>query len=809
MYASIIMNLLSLLWTSDKVLFGLIITSLAIFLVCALMAITFLVLIMIHYSNNQLIKNPLNKDNIAYLIIDACNIFSVSSHYPYAVILWLMIANVLLIICAITRVFTGKKSKLKESIKSSNSLSIIIVVMLFAGFSLLVFGICFYFFMKTKSEINASSGKIEAFNTYLLEHMYFTDKAVLAPLQNIPSSSIDIINNIEASLYAYLSKPSDQMRKDDYGKLFFTYNLYQHYSQMGLINNNLGNTLENTFNIANIFKYYIALNNLKSGTETFEDYYGVNNTSKDVNVRITKASREAEAGFNKTTRDAEKGFNKTTRDAELGFNKTTMDAEKGFNKTTRDAESGLNKTTRDAESGFNKTTRDAESGFNKTTREIDKGFNKTTREIESGFNKTTNALAPGFNQSTKEIEQGFNQSTKELTSGFNDITSGLINIRVKNLFSDVTFSEWNAANSLMSKYTFIKDYSNQYIKLIHNTNNGDYISQGVLLNAANYSATVCINASGMANSFSLDKGLNSFINMAVFIAIVTVLPFILIWILLTSNAATIMDISVKKEKYETVNNNIDDEGAKLSGLNNELENILEKIANAEKVQGGSNKNKNKNKNKKGGDQSDNYGRVREDFGPVKELRKELKYVEFATDLNSIVEKIVEIANTMKESMDVIMKTPPDYENDFTNKSNVQRVKNKTSDYMENALKIVKKIIDKFNIKAEITKENQDVIINTFTNNAKLTLDNSEKKLIIDKFTNIFELYNRLTVIKDLIKDKSIIITPVPMPLPMPLPTLAPTLAPMPSPKQESSLVSNSNDLQSFIKSYNDKYENKK
>ena len=89
-------------------------------------------------------------------------------------------------------------------------------------------------------------------------------------------------------------------------------------------------------------------------------------------------------------------------------------------------------------------------------------------------------------------------------------------------------------------------HSNQYIKLIQNIDNGDNISAKILLNAANFASTASVNASGMANSFSLDKGLNSFIYMAVFIAIVTVMPFILIWLLLSSNAGSIIDLTLKK-----------------------------------------------------------------------------------------------------------------------------------------------------------------------------------------------------------------------------------------------------------------------
>jgi hypothetical protein len=646
MYASIIMNLFSLLLSSDKRLLFAVCLSIAIFVVCALMAIVFLVLIMMHYSNNQLLKNPVNKDTIAFEIIGACNIFSVSSKYPYSVIMWMMMANVLIVLIAIYLVFFGKtdlNKSITNSLKTMFSLPVAGVVILFAGFSLLVFGICFYFFMQTKSEINAANTKIEAFNNYLLNHMYFTDNNVLAPLRNIPSSSIDIINNIEASLHAYLSKKSSDMDLSDYGKLFFTYNLYQHYCQMGLINGeNLGSTLENTFNTLNILKYFISLNtNNNTNTNTIET------------------------------------------------------------------------------------------------------FEDNKNDIKSG----TNADVSGIKSS----------------------------IRVKNMFSDVTFTDWNAATSLMSKYTFIKDYSNQYIKLIQNTeitDKGNKISSKRIFDAANYSSNVCVNASEMANSFNLDKGLNSFITMAVFIAIVTVLPFILIWFLLSSNAGAILDATFKKDIYDTSISNIDVQGTKLTQLSKKVDSIMEKIKILNDSTGTKEGGSKLHKKKKGGVGEGETGTV------SPESVKDEKYLDYVSTLESTVQEIEDIVNSMNDSVNTIHTIREDND-DLQEKIYAAEAAKKTAEAAAEAAKKTaeaaaeaaaeaqrnydkktKEIFAKLKVNTYITiaigilNKIIDRYINTDTILKTDEFKGIKTEKILEIFKNIIESTNHIKVIQYLVNDKT-------------------------------------------------------
>jgi len=283
--------------------------------------------------------------------------------------------------------------------------------------------------------------------------------------------------------------------------------------------------------------------------------------------------------------------------------------------------------------------------------------NKST---ETFVDTDITVIQKGSDTARKEIQAGSDTARKEIQAGANTLS----NIRVKNLFSDVKFTDWNAATSLMSKYTFIKDYSNQYIKLIQNTENGNKISSKILLDAANYSSNACVNASEMANSFNLDKGLNSFITMAVFIAIVTVLPFILIWFLLSSNAGAILDATFKKDVYDTSISNIDVQGTKLTQLSKKVDSIMEKIKilNGSPVTGGSKLHK----KKKGGGEGEpvKLDEVKLDEVKLDDVKVELKeeskpktkdekYLDYVSTLESTVQEIEDIVNSMNDSVNTI------------------------------------------------------------------------------------------------------------------------------------------------------------
>ena len=444
MKTSVIMNLISVLMENDPVLLGLIGLSTLIFIVCALMAVILLMLIMMNYSNAQLIKNPLNKDTIAYQMRDACNInlTRISANYPYGVIMWLLFINLLIIIFAVVRIFNNfsnddagnERVENNKKLFGSSKTSAVIIVILFAGVSVLMFGICYLFFSKTKNTINNANQNVTKFNDLVSSSMYTTNAEILKQLRAMPTNTIDITNNIENALTIYFKdtkgKKSEQF-VTDLSQLFFTFNLYQHYIEMGVNQNNtaVSSALISVFNTTNIFKYAIG-------------------KSSDAKT-------------------------------------------------------------------------DAES-------------NGETSETKSS------------------------------------------------VFTDVDSSSWPAADYLISKYTFIKDYSNYYIQLIQNndfyTNDmKSTLTPQTLLQAANIASNSSVEASQLANSFNLNASLNSFISMAVWIAIITVLPFVVIWFILSGTAEGSMEILLQKEIDTNADKTIADSNTRLYEIKNTLTSLERRI----------------------------------------------------------------------------------------------------------------------------------------------------------------------------------------------------------------------------------------
>jgi hypothetical protein len=440
MKTSVIINLWNVLVENDRLLLFFICLSTLIFIVCALMAIILLMLIMMNYSNAQLIKNPLNKDTIAYQMRDACNInlTRVSSNYPYGVIMWLLFINLIIIIIAVGYTFTGKGSDGKERVENNKKLfgSNIwfgaLVLILFAGVSVLMFGICYLFFSKTKKSINHANVNVAKFNSLVSSSMYSTDTEILKILRSLPTSTIDITNKIDSVLQLYVSKlkkTSPKQLEKDLSELFFTFNLYQHYIKMGINQNNtaVSNALMSVFNSTNILKYTI-----------------------------------------------------------------------------------------------------------------------------------------GKSEDAKEDSEENGENIKS------------------SVFTDVDSSSWPAADYLISKYTFIKDYSNNYIQLIQNS---DYYTgkfqeiatPQLLLKAANNTSNNSISASQLANSFNLNASLNSFISMAVWIAIITILPFILIWIILSGTAEGSMELLLQKEFDTNVDKTISNSKTRLYELQSTLASLERQI----------------------------------------------------------------------------------------------------------------------------------------------------------------------------------------------------------------------------------------
>ena len=562
------------------------------------MAAILTLLIIINTSNDKLKKNPLNKETVAYEIQEACNILYITSKYPYGVIIWLMSINILLVIYALIRVFSSTESKPEAATvenKSSlgNRLTLILVVIVFTIITAFVFGICLYFFLNAKLQINIVNANIVDFNGYIIQNIYKTAD-ILVPLQNVPTNSLQIMHNIEESIINYLDSHDKKYFKDennyktitnDLGKLFFTFDLYHHYNDMGLNNPNLHSALKNIFNLTNIFKYTIY-NNIK-----------INQTGPDVAANDTEQN--------------------------------------------------------------------------------------------------------------------------------------------PTIFKDTVNGSWPATDNLIKKYTFIKDYSNQYIELVQssvskeNNINGNIIPGECLLNAANIAANVCVNASQKANNFDLESSLSSFMTMSTFILIATALPFIIIWLLLMTDMGAKFQTSVIKDTENNASKNIKTKETEMVEIQNEFTKLKEtyNTINATNTTNG---------------------------GTLEEEQKN-KLVEVSNDFISLGKKISDICSIVNESSKIIVNRF----NKLKDQTNVQINNNtKESDYKQLELlipniriantiigectKLINDIYELLKNIQNLIKDNETVTNNLSTfsrslkqfNEQKLNVENTYEILIKEKSTNI-------------------------------------------------------------------------
>ena len=598
MNASLFINFFKLLFEKDTVLFGLLLVCLLINIICVIMAAILTLLIIINTSNDKLKKNPLNKETVAYEIQEACNILYITSKYPYGVIIWLMSINILLVIYALIRVFSSTESKPEAATvenKSSlgNRLTLILVVIVFTIITAFVFGICLYFFLNAKLQINIVNANIVDFNGYIIQNIYKTAD-ILVPLQNVPTNSLQIMHNIEESIINYLDSHDKKYFKDennyktitnDLGKLFFTFDLYHHYNDMGLNNPNLHSALKNIFNLTNIFKYTIY-NNIK-----------INQTGSDVAANDTEQNAT--------------------------------------------------------------------------------------------------------------------------------------------IFKDTVNGSWPATDNLIKKYTFIKDYSNQYIELVQssvskeNNINGNIIPGECLLNAANIAANVCVNASQKANNFDLESSLSSFMTMSTFILIATALPFIIIWLLLMTDMGAKFQTSVIKDTENNASKNIKTKETEMVEIQNEFTKLKEtyNTINATNTTNG---------------------------GTLEEEQKN-KLVEVSNDFISLGKKISDICSIVNESSKIIVNRF----NKVKDQTNVQINNNtKESDYKQLELlipniriantiigectKLINDIYELLKNIQNLIKDNETVTNNLSTfsrslkqfNEQKLNVENTYEILIKEKSTNI-------------------------------------------------------------------------
>jgi hypothetical protein len=513
MNASLFINFFKLLLNRDNTLFGILLVCLLINIICLIIAAIFTILIILDTSNDKLKKNPLNKETLTFEIQDACNILFMTSKYPYGIIIWLMFVNIILTIYALIRVFTNPNIKKEEStdktLLGNSRLTLIVVVIVFAILNVIVFGICLYLFLYTKLKINTINNYIVDFNGYIIQNMYKTQD-ILLPLQNMPSNSLQIMHNIEESIINYLESHDEAYFKDennykvitnDLGKLFFTFDLYQHYIQMGLNNPSLHSALKNIFNITNIFTYTIH-NNIQ------------------INI----------------------------------------------------------------------------SGPDST--------NETLQE--------------------------------------------------PSIFKDTDNSTWPATDNLIKKYTFIKDYSNQYIELVQNSISknekseirGNTIQGECLLNAANIASNVCVNASQKANNFNLESTLNSFMFMSTFILISLALPFIIIWLILMTDIGSKFQSSVTKETEKNSLDNIKTKETEIANIKDEFN----KLENTYKI-----------------NNTLNGGVLTED--------KKIKLIELSNDSISLANKIMDISSSVNDSSKTVV-------NKFSNLKELVNTNTQENQYKE-------------------------------------------------------------------------------------------------------------------------------